>query len=582
MNSRCALIFHFATAALSGGRAVLKPFSAFIALLLLAAGGPLSARDFFLDAESGNDSAEASRDRPWRTIARANTNDFAPGDRLLLQGGQTFPGNLALDAHDAGTAEWPVTIGSYGKGRARIDAGPGTGIFVRDAGGIVVRDLVVIGAGPGRNVGSGVRFENTRDDGSKLEGIRLLDVVCSGFGGRISEKMSGFKIPFYDFGEGIFVGCRAENQTRSGFRDVLIERCVAFDNAFCGIGVAGRETADFRADAGEETRYTNEDVRILHCSAHDNPGDPRFMQNHSGSGIFVQDVDGALVDHCLAWNNGARCASTSGGPCGIWAALGRRVVIHRCESWDNRTASLDGDGFDFDGGMCDSTLQYCYSHGNDGAGFLIYSYAGSPGFHGRNIIRFNVSIDDARLKSYGGITIGNDGGRFNGVEILHNTVVNSGDGRSALRLVGGGTARGVHFSGNLFLARKGALLIAGDAQPELTFRGNAWWSAGAPARFRWAGTDHAALADWRAAAKMGAGEPADIETDPRIALPGQAPTYAEDFARTKRPDFRPTAGSPLRRAIRRTAETGPNDFSGAPLSGADVPTTIGALQNAEE
>ncbi len=551
-------------------------------VLLLTAGGPLSAKDFFLDAESGNDTAEASRDRPWRTIARANTNDFAPGDRLLFQGGQMFHGNLALDAHDAGTAERPVTIGSYGEGRARIDGGAGTGVFVRDAGGIVVRDLVVIGAGPEQNVGSGVRFENTRDDGSKLEAIRVLDVECSGFGGRISEKMSGFKIPFYDFGEGIFVGCRAENQTRSGFRDVLIERCVAFNNAFCGIGVAGRETADFRADAGEETRHTNQHVRILHCSAHDNPGDPRFMQNHLGSGIFVQDVDGALVDHCLAWNNGARCAATSGGPCGIWAALGRRVVIQWCESWDNRTASLDGDGFDFDGGVCDSTLQYCYSHGNDGAGFLIYSYAGSPGFHGRNIIRFNVSIDDARLKSYGGITLGNDGGRFNGVEILHNTVVNSGDGRSALRLVGGGTARGVHFSGNLFLARKGALLIAGGAQPELTFRGNAWWSAGAPARFRWAGTDHAALADWRAAAKLETGERADIETDPRIVLPGQAPAYAEDFARTKRSDFRPTASSPLRHAIRMNANAGPHDFSGTPLSSAGEPGTIGALQNAAE
>ena len=565
----------------SGGRTVLQRLSAFIALLL-AAGGLSSARDFFLDAKSGDDAGAASRESPWRTISRANTHDFAPGDRLLFQGGQTFAGNLALDARDAGTAERPVTIGSYGEGRARIDAGRGTGIFMRDAGGIVVRDLVVIGAGPGRNVGSGVRFENTRGDGSKLEGIRVLDVECSGFGGRISEKMSGFKIPFYDFGEGIFVGCKAEDQTRSGFRDVLIERCMAFDNAFCGIAVAGRETADFRAEAGEETRYTNADVRILHCSAHDNPGDPRFTQNHSGSGIFVQDVDGALVDHCLAWNNGVRCAATSGGPCGIWAALGRRVVMQWCESWDNRTALLDGDGFDFDGGVCDSTLQYCYSHGNDGVGILIYSYAGSPGFHGRNLIRFNVSIDDARQKYHGGITVGNDGGRFSGVEILHNTVVNSGDGHSTVRLVGGGSARGVHFSGNLFLARKGALLMAGDAQPELTFRGNAWGSAGAPARFQWAGTGHAALADWRAAAKMEGGEPADIETDPRIVLPEQAPAYAEDFARTKRPDFRPTASSPLHHAIRMNAHAGPNDFSGTPLSSTGEPGTIGALQKAAE
>ena len=81
-----------------------------------------------------------------------------------------------------------------------------------------------------------------------------------------------------------------------------------------------------------------------------------------------------------------------------------------------------------------------------------------------------------------------------------------------------------------------------------------------------AGTDHAALVDWRAAAKMEGGKPADIETDPRIVLPEQAPAYARDFARTKRPTFRQTAHSPLRHDIRMNAYADPNDFSDTVLS----------------
>jgi hypothetical protein len=68
-----------------------------------------------------------------------------------------------------------------------------------------------------------------------------------------------------------------------------------------------------------------------------------------------------------------------GGPCGIWTAASRRVVIQQCDSFDNRTGrAADGDGFDLDGGCVECVLQYDYSHGNDGAGILVYTYGGAP------------------------------------------------------------------------------------------------------------------------------------------------------------------------------------------------------------
>lgn len=91
-------------------------------------------------------------------------------------------------------------------------------------------------------------------------------------------------------------------------------------------------------------------------------------------------------------------------------------------------------------------------------------------------------------------------------------------------------------------------------------------------QFQWAGTGHASLSEWRAAANFDAAKLTDITVDPRIALPEEAPAYAGDFERMKRPDFRPAPASPLRGAIRISAEAGPNDFSGAPL-----PPACGAL-----
>ena len=79
---------------------------------------------------SGDDAADGlSPERAWRSIARANRHlaeaGLAAGDRLLFAGGAAHETDQALALAPArlrGTAERPVTIASYGSGRARIEA----------------------------------------------------------------------------------------------------------------------------------------------------------------------------------------------------------------------------------------------------------------------------------------------------------------------------------------------------------------------------------------------------------------------------------------------------------------------------
>ena len=110
----------------------------------VVSGGAGEAATYHIHPAGKDINPGTSRNKPWKTMDRANRQVFRPGDQLLLAGGQTFQGNLLLDAADAGTRGRPVMVGSYGTGRATIQAGLGYAVLVQNAGGIEVRDLPLV------------------------------------------------------------------------------------------------------------------------------------------------------------------------------------------------------------------------------------------------------------------------------------------------------------------------------------------------------------------------------------------------------------------------------------------------------
>ena len=138
------------------------------------------------------------RKRPGERSRTANRQNLKPGDRLLFSGGNIFPGNLVLGADDAGTRERPVVVGSYGWGRATIEAGLGTAVLVKDAGGVEIRDLVFAGANPTKNHGCGVAFVNTLPGNVRLDHVWIRNVEARGFGCDIKalvDQTGGFRPP---------------------------------------------------------------------------------------------------------------------------------------------------------------------------------------------------------------------------------------------------------------------------------------------------------------------------------------------------------------------------------------------------
>ena len=471
------------------------------ALLFLAQGcqsaPPPPPRDYYFDSTGDDAAGSGTVERPYRSIAKANAVRFNPGDRVLFRAGETFAGNLRLDADDAGTAGQPVTIASYGPaggGRATIDAGRGTGVRIENTGGVRVADLVVVGAGRRDNRGSGVEFVSTLRGGRRLAHVRIENVEVRGFGA-----------------EGVWVHAAPSDRSASGYDDVLIADCVARDNAHTGIYVAGC----LDADPGEQPkRYAHTNVRVTRCLAAGNAGDPRARRlNRSGSGILLDGVDQAVVEHCEATGNGADSRATHGGPVGIWCTASNRVTIQFCKSHRNRTgAGHDGGGFCLDGGVCNSVLQHNVSEENDGSGYGLYQYAGAPPAF-NNAVRHNVSRNDGRRNGYAGIHVWDDARTLRDVRV-HNNEVRVGPAgpydpppravwfQSRIR-----SAR-VH--DNVFVVEPGVRLMdVAFGQRQVRFENNTYQTGGDRVAITWEGMPYGSMSFWRQATGQDAVQSAD-------------------------------------------------------------------------
>ena len=488
----------------------------FVILLLLLGGCRLAATDYFV-RESGEDGARGdSTNTAWRTIERVNRARLQPGDRVLFETAKSFAGNLLLTAEDAGTSNAPVVIGALGQGRATILAGRGTGITVENAGGMVIENLVVVGAGPTNNTGYGIRCDNTLTNAQRLHHLRIQNVETRGFG--------------------IFGILVAGNL--AGFEHVLIANCVMRENLRGGMEIAGRLPWD-------ASDYAHADVRVTHCQAFDNPGDPAYRKNHSGSGMVLYQVDGGVVEHCAAWNNGALCQHQNGGV-GIWTCASRAVVIQQCESFGNRTGGGDGGGFDLDGGSIGCVLQYNYSHDNDGPGLMVYTYPyASHRDHG-NVVRFNVSENDSRKgQRYAGLWVRTDGNKMTGLEIYNNTVLIGPWTDQAAWICGRGVEARVR--NNIFITKGTALpLRVEEPNDRLRFENNLYWREGGPVQIAWGTQSYSSLNEWRerTGQESVSGEAMGLFTNPVLSSHPIEVRPGQPIGLSSLQAFRPLANSP--------------------------------------
>jgi hypothetical protein len=258
-----------------------------------------------------------------------------------------------------------------------------------------------------------------------------------------------------------------------GGSDLTVRHCRAYDNGFCGIFTESGEPA-YGTDGS--AFKTMKRVYIGHSVAENNPGCPVIVNNHSGNGILMAGVVNGMIEYCEAMNNGWDMPREGNGPVGIWAYMSDSVTIQHCYAHHNKTSERgkDGGGFDFDGGIKHSVLQYNLSAFNEGAGYGIFQYAGATEWSG-NIARYNISYNDGSKNSHAGIFMWCDPAAqpMKDFHAYNNTIVSS---HGLVVNFEPGAYAGFTFENNLFLITgETGRFVDGDFTLA-AFNHNLYWS----------------------------------------------------------------------------------------------------------
>jgi hypothetical protein len=270
-------------------------------------------------------------------------------------------------------------------------------------------------------------------------------------------------------------------------------------------------------------------VSVTNCEVYNVPG-YAVPSDYVGNGIVVSGVDGAVIENCVAHDNGQN-NSHCGGPGGIWCLYCNNVIIQYCESYRNHKGTgCDGLGFDLDGGVTNSVMQYNYSHDNDGAGYLLGQYENAPAW-ANNTVRYNISENDG-VANQGSIGLfKGPGTTMSGADIYNNTFYLSpqagNNNLCAVYFVNWTTGiNNISFYNNIFYSTGNVPFISIPNGYSAFFAGNIYWTSGGNFSIYYHGVHYTSLASWRTATgnELINGNSTGSTSDPMLTNPGAGGT----------------------------------------------------------
>jgi len=460
---------------------------------------------YYVDNTAANDNGNGtSTGTAWKTLAKVNavawSPGFAAGDEIRFRGGQTFifaaGANLYIAPGKGGTQASPITFTSYGTGQATLVAANDQPFaYIWNAGGLRFTNLIIRGNGSTTHTKDGISFYadtlNTRYAGITFDNVEM-----------------------YGFGKtGLIIGGWAGT---AGFSQISLLNSRFRDNGIDGCSTYGQNP------------FANQNITVRSSHFYNNAG-KAGLADPSGSGLVLGAVDTALVEFCTAYNNGAN-NTNSAGPIGIWTYMSRKVVIQYNVSHSNKSANGDGGGFDIDGASEDCVIQYNYSYDNVGAGYLLAQYTPAPGAFRNNVIRYNISQNDAQSnKGYGGIMIwgGDVTNKVTNSQIYNNVIFvgnTSHASASGIYAFGTGGYTGIVARNNIVVTTGGRAVVRLNNYSNtgnLKLEGNNYFSSGSAWQAQINGTTYTTLPLFRGTGQEMMGATAvGLAVDPQLVNAG--------------------------------------------------------------
>ena len=449
------------------------------------------------DSNNGTSIATA-----WATISKVNSKAFLPGDTLYFEGGQTFNGSINLTADDGNDPNSIFVITSFGTGRATINAGGSYGFYAYNTQGFSISNLIFDGNNTSTNTGAGISIYSDLPGDVKLSNISISNIEIKNFG------KEGVKI--------------YTSVNLTGFENLSLNNLSVHDVMNNGIIIFG-----FLAQSLVGWQHKN--VSVSNCEVYNVPGSS-VPAAYQGSGIVLEGVDGGVIRNSVAHDNGQN-NQFCGGPAGIWTLESNNVIIQSCESYRNHSGSgCDGAGFDLDGGVTNSIMQYNYSHDNDGAGYLLGQYNHARPWS-NNTMRYNISQNDG-ITNEGGIGVfKGPGTTMSGANIFNNTIYISPQAANmnecAVYFTNWVTGiNNVAFYNNIFYSTGGVPLVSIPTGYSAFFGGNIYWPSGSTFSIYYQGSYYPSLASWQTATgnEIVGGSHTGYNSDPLLTNPGAGGT----------------------------------------------------------
>jgi hypothetical protein len=535
-----------------------------VLILCMMVSKSIYATDYYISSSGSDLNSGTSIINAWASIAKVNSTTFLPGDALYFEGGKTFAGNISITSSDANNPNSIFIISSYGTGKAVINAGISFGFYAHNTQGFSISNLIFDGNSVSTNKDAGIKLLADAAGNVKFSNITLSNIEIKNFGG-----------------EGISIN-GANHLT--GYNNVALTNISVHDVTKNGIKIFGNIST-----VPNEWQHAN--VSVSNCEVYNVPGSGAMLE---GNGIVLAGVDGGMIDHSVAHDNGQN-NTQCGGPVGIWSLESNNITIEYCESFRNHSGTgCDGGGFDFDGGMMNSLMQYNYSHDNDGSGILMGQYSGARRWS-NNTFRYNISENDAK-RNNGSIGIFKNPnpatGAMSGAYIYNNTIFTSPQaGNTAVSAVNfqlwSNAFTNIDFYNNIFYTTGGVPLIITPPGYTASFAGNIYWSSGSAFSINYSGTNYSSLNAWRSATgnEIVNGNNTGFSTDPLLTNPGLGGTvgYGKSLSTLNAYKIQSTSSSAYSTSLDLTTlygiDVGTTDFWGTLLVGG-ANNSIGSYQYA--
>lgn len=481
---------------------------------------------YYVSPKGKDSNSGTSAGAPWQSMAKVNAFKFGAGSSVLFEGGQSFTGCLTFSFRNISSSSTsnPFTVSSYGTGRATLLSncpgsnnggnGPKSALVTIDGvSGFVLENLILMGSG--NNTQFGIVLQNSNAS-LTADTITVQNNDISGF---TTTAALDYSAEIFLTGYSMLGVCGALNRVK------------ILNNTLHG--AYGVNSNDDNGIDGYSCSGNLTNIIYSGNTIYDIGGRAKALGGVSGNGIIANGVRGATAEYNVVHDVGGN-ANTCGGPAGLWAYASDRVIIQHNEVYNVRptgpvpSGACDWDGFDLDGNVTNSIVQYNYAHDNYGGG-IITCAACASGDWGPNTIRYNVlqNNDTSGNGYYGEIVASSKvSGRYV-LNIYNNTAYNN-NGAAVLDFNQGTFAAGV-IANNVFMAAgtnhygQTTLMATNHEDPTwATIANNVWFSTGGGTPI-WAtnSTNYSSFAAYQAGTGWDIGSQ---NVDPLLTNPGHGGT----------------------------------------------------------